>query len=150
MMCKIDPRNIRNFFSSIDPEGHVIFCYHSASWSPFRIVSDNPVTKKDSHLHWRTFGNKINKKSSNCWVNGNQTLMKWSLIGPLSEACPVTTTSIQDSHHKWTWFLKWDPMGNFFYSLLEMVSKFKANIPLMQTGWWTSKIVSGSIQTIKS
>jgi hypothetical protein len=32
----------------------------------------------------------------NHWVNCNQTLVEWSLDGPLSKLCPVIPTSNQD------------------------------------------------------
>ena len=32
----------------------------------------------------------------NHWANCNQTLVEWSLDGPLSKLCPVIPTSIQD------------------------------------------------------
>ena len=35
----------------------------------------------------------------NYWANLNQTLLKWSLGGPLSKLCPSTPTCIQDGRH---------------------------------------------------
>ena len=35
----------------------------------------------------------------NYWANLNQTLLKWSLGGPLSKLCPSTPSCIQDGHH---------------------------------------------------
>jgi hypothetical protein len=32
-------------------------------------------------------------------ANLNQTLLKWSLGGPLSKLCPSAPSSIQDGHH---------------------------------------------------
>ena len=34
----------------------------------------------------------------NHWTNCNQTLVEWSLDGPLSKMCPVIPTSNQDGH----------------------------------------------------
>ena len=34
----------------------------------------------------------------NHWANLNQTLVEWSLYGPLPKLCPVITTSNQDGH----------------------------------------------------
>ena len=38
----------------------------------------------------------------NYWANLNQTLLKWSLGGPLPKFCPAFQTSIQDGHHSRT------------------------------------------------
>jgi hypothetical protein len=38
----------------------------------------------------------------NYWANLNQTLLKWSLGGPLPKLCPAFHTSDQDGHHSWT------------------------------------------------
>ena len=35
----------------------------------------------------------------NYWANLNQTLLKWSLGGPLSNLCPSAPSCIQDGHH---------------------------------------------------
>ena len=35
----------------------------------------------------------------NYWSNLNQTLLKWSLGGPLSKLCPSAPSCIQDGHH---------------------------------------------------
>ena len=35
----------------------------------------------------------------NCWANLNQTLLKWSLGGPLSKLCPSVPSCIQDGRH---------------------------------------------------
>ena len=35
----------------------------------------------------------------NYWANLNQTLLKWSLGGPLSKLCPSAPSYIQDGHH---------------------------------------------------
>ena len=35
----------------------------------------------------------------NHWANLNQTLLKWSLGGPLSKLCPSAPSFIQDGHH---------------------------------------------------
>ena len=38
----------------------------------------------------------------NYWANLNQTLLKWSLGGPLPKLCPAFQTSNQDGHHSRT------------------------------------------------
>ena len=35
----------------------------------------------------------------NYWANLNQTLLKWSLGGPLSKLCPSVPSCIQDGGH---------------------------------------------------
>ena len=35
----------------------------------------------------------------NYWANLNQTLLKWSLGGPLSKLCPSAPSCIQDGRH---------------------------------------------------
>ena len=35
----------------------------------------------------------------NYWANLNQTLLKWSLGGPLPKLCPSAPSCIQDGHH---------------------------------------------------
>ena len=35
----------------------------------------------------------------NYWANFNQTLLKWSLDGPVSKLCPSAPSCIQDGHH---------------------------------------------------
>ena len=55
---------------------HVSFCHHLAS----------VVRRKLSHL---------NLLLRNHWANCRQTLMEWSLDGPLPKLCPVIPTSNQ-------------------------------------------------------
>jgi hypothetical protein len=57
-------------------KGHVSFCHHLAS----------VVRSKLSHL---------NLLLRNHWANCNQTLVEWSLDGPLPKLCPVIPTSNQ-------------------------------------------------------
>jgi hypothetical protein len=52
--------------------------------------------------HPRIISAKFVKKNIllwNYWANLNQTLLKWSLGGPLSKLCPSVPTYIQDGHH---------------------------------------------------
>ena len=47
-------------------------------------------------------GDEIKKKNLllwNYWANLNQTLLKWSLGGPLSKLCPSAPSCIQDGRH---------------------------------------------------
>ena len=46
-------------------------------------------------------GDKIKKNHLlwNYWAYLNQTLMKWSLCGPLSKLCPSAPSCIQDGRH---------------------------------------------------
>jgi hypothetical protein len=57
-------------------KGHVSFCHHLAS----------VVRRKLSHL---------NLLLRNHWAIYNQTLVEWSLDGPLPKLCPVIPTSNQ-------------------------------------------------------
>ena len=69
-------------------------------WSPFRIVSDNPLPTKMAAI---TKNRKFSKKSLknyllwNCWANWAQTMMEWSFGGHLSELYPKTPAANQDS-----------------------------------------------------
>jgi hypothetical protein len=60
-------------------KGHVSFCNHLASF----------VRRKLSHF---------NLLLRNHWAKCNQTLVEWSLDGPLPKLCPVIQTSNQDGH----------------------------------------------------
>jgi hypothetical protein len=60
-------------------KGHVSFCNHLASF----------VRRKLSHF---------NLLLRNHWAKCNQTLVEWSLDGPLPKLCPVIPTSNQDGH----------------------------------------------------
>ena len=44
-------------------------------------------------------GNSHKNLLRNHWANCNQTLVEWSLDGPLPNFCLVIPTSIQDGHH---------------------------------------------------
>ena len=67
-------QTIRVLFLAHLAKGHVSFCHHLAS-----VVR-------------RTF----NFLLRNHWANCNQTLVEWSLDGPLPKLCPVIQTSNQD------------------------------------------------------
>ena len=64
-------------------KGHVSFCHHLASVRP------SVVRRKLSHF---------NLLIRNHWANCNQTLVEWSMDGPLPKLCPVIPTSNQDGH----------------------------------------------------
>ena len=68
-------------FSSPDPnpKGHVSYCHHWAS-----VVRPSVNFSHFNQLLWSH------------WANLNQTLVEWSLDGPLSKMCPVIQTSNQD------------------------------------------------------
>ena len=55
-------------------------------WSPFKIVSVSAVT-----LNYVLLWNYL--------ANLNQTLLKWSLGGPLSKLCPSAPSCIKDGSH---------------------------------------------------
>ena len=60
-------------------KGHVSFCHHLASIVRLKISHFNLLLR-------------------NHWANCNQTLMEWSLDGPLPKLCLVIPTSNQDGH----------------------------------------------------
>jgi hypothetical protein len=62
---------------------HVSFCHHLASI----VARPSVVRRKLSHF---------NILIRNHWANCNQTLVEWSLDGPLPKLCPVISTSNQD------------------------------------------------------
>jgi hypothetical protein len=62
------------------PLGHVSYCHHFSS-----VVRRPSVNISHFNLLLR-----------NHWTNCNQTLVEWSLDGPLSKLCPVIPTSNQD------------------------------------------------------
>ena len=67
-------------FSSPDPLGQVSYCHHWAS-----VVCRPSVNF--SHFYQLLWSH---------WANLNQTLVEWSLDGPLPKLCPVIPTSNQD------------------------------------------------------
>jgi hypothetical protein len=60
--------------------GHVSYCHHFSS-----VVCRPSVNISHCNLLLR-----------NHWANCNQTLVEWSLDGPLPKLCPVIPTSNQD------------------------------------------------------
>ena len=84
------------FFSSPGPLGHVSYCHHFSS-----VVRHPSVNISHFNLLLR-----------NHWANCNQTLVEWSLDGPLPNLCPVIPTSNQDGHQaqnrkKGGWNFNW-------------------------------------------
>ena len=71
---------LKYIFSSPDPKGQVSYCHYWVS-----IVCRPSV--KFSHF---------NQLLWNHWANLNQTLVEWSLDGPLPKLFPVIPTSNQD------------------------------------------------------
>ena len=67
-------------FSSPDPKGHVSYCHHFSS-----VVHRPSVNISHFNLLLRNY-----------WANCNQTLVEWSLDGPLPNLCPMIPTSNQD------------------------------------------------------
>jgi hypothetical protein len=68
--------------SWLGPLGHVSYCHHFSS-----VVHRPSVNISHFNLLLR-----------NHWANCNQTLVEWSLDGPLPKLCPVIPTSNQDGH----------------------------------------------------
>ena len=75
--------HLLSFFSSPGPLGHVSYCHHFSS-----VVCRPSVNISHFNLLLR-----------NHWTNCNQTLVEWSLDGPLSKLCPLIPTSNQDGRH---------------------------------------------------
>jgi hypothetical protein len=69
----------RRVLCSSDPKGHVSYCHH---WASVRPLTFNQLLF--NQLLWSH------------WANLNQTLVEWSLDGPLPKLCPVIPTSNQD------------------------------------------------------
>ena len=61
----------------------------------------NPITHFDQLCKLEKRGDEIKKILLlwNYWANLNQTLLKWSLGGPLSTLCPSAPSCIQDGRH---------------------------------------------------
>jgi hypothetical protein len=63
----------------------------------YRTARTDTILKGD---HLRIISAKFgNLLLWNYWANLNQTLLKWSLGGPLSKLCPSVPSCIQDGHH---------------------------------------------------
>ena len=75
---RLSSSSVVNFLAHL-AKGHVSFCHHLAS----------VIHRKLSHF---------NLLLRNHWANCNQTLVEWSLDGPLPKLCPVIPTSNQDGH----------------------------------------------------
>ena len=65
----------------------------------------NPITHFDWLCKLEKRGDEIKKKifSWNYWANLNQTLLNWSLGGPLLKLCPSVPSCIQNGHHYKKW-----------------------------------------------
>ena len=77
----------------------------------------------------------------NHWANCIQTLVEWSLGGPLPKLCPVVPTSNQDGRQA-----KNRKKGDEILkksSPLKLLSQSQPNLAEMLLGWSPSKIVSG-------
>ena len=76
---QVSNSKILTFINSPDPKGHMSFCHYWAS-----VVHPSVNFSHFDQLLWRH------------WANLNQTLVEWSLNGPLPKFCPVILTSNQD------------------------------------------------------
>ena len=114
-------------------------------WSSFRIVSDDPACQPK----WPPQPNLINigpYEKLVVWIyllNWNQTLVKWSLGGPLSELYPMTQPANQDGRHSRTLF-NIGPYGIFVKksSCLELLAQFEPDLAEMVLRWSSYRIVS--------
>ena len=66
-----------------------VFLAHLA-FRPFELLSSLFVRRPSVNI------SHFNLLLRNHWTNCNQTLVEWSLDGPLSKMCPVIPTSNQD------------------------------------------------------
>jgi hypothetical protein len=80
---------------------------------------------------------KKNLLLRNHWINCNQTLVEWSLGGPLPNFCPVIPTSNQDGHQA----KNRKRGGEFFFksSPLKLLSQSQPNFAEMTLGWSPSR-----------
>ena len=62
------------------------------SWLPTKMATKLKIEKRGWNL-------KKNLLLWNYWANLNQTLLKWSLGGPLSKLCSSAPSCIQDGRH---------------------------------------------------
>jgi hypothetical protein len=106
-LCKLEKRGdeIKKIFSSetIEP---ITFWLKIEQFWPFEEIS---IFSNGGHLGYRTAltdtilkGDHlriISAKFGWDWANLNQTLLKWSLGGPLSKLCPSAPSCIQDGHN---------------------------------------------------
>ena len=76
----------------------------------------------------------------NHWANCNQTLVEWSLDGPILKMCPVIPTSNQDVRQA-----KNEKRGDEIKkkSSLKLLSHSQPNFAEMFLGWSPSKSVPG-------
>ena len=89
-------------------------------------------------------GNSLkNLLVSNYLFNLNQTLLKWSLVGPLSELYLMTPPVNQDGRHSRTLF-NIGPYGKFVKksSWLELLAQFEPDLAEMVLRWSSYRIVS--------
>ena len=72
-------------------ESSALFLAHLA-FRPCELLSSLFVRRPSVNI------SHFNLLLRNHWTNCNQTLVEWSLDGPLSKLCPVIPTSNQDGH----------------------------------------------------
>jgi hypothetical protein len=77
----------------------------------------------------------------NHWANCNQTLVEWSLHGPLPKLCPVIPTFNQDGRQAKN-RKKGDEIKQI-YSPLKLQSQSQPNFAEMIPGWSPFKIMFG-------
>jgi hypothetical protein len=77
----------------------------------------------------------------NHWANCNQTLVEWSLDGPLPKLCPMIPTSNQDGRQAKN--IKRGDEIKKKSSPLKLLSQSQSNFAEMILEWFPSKIVSG-------
>jgi hypothetical protein len=82
----------------------------------------------------------------NYWANFNQTLLKWSLGGPLSKLCPSAPSFIHpriiSAKFGWDWFSSF--RGEFFFVIS---SPLFSNLQIRKKGGWNKKKIFSSETT---
>ena len=112
---------------------YIPFLAHLA-FRPYELLSSLFVRRPSVHI------SHFNLLLRNHWANCNQTLVEWSLGGPLPNLCPVIPTSNQDVSQA-----KDRKRGDEIKktsSPLKLLSQSQPNFPEMILGWSPSKTVS--------
>ena len=126
-----------NFNCSYIPRSsltYIPFLAHLA-FRPCELLSSLFVRRPSVHI------SHVNLLLRNHWVNCNQTLVEWSLVGPLPTMCPVIPTSNQDVHQAKN-RKKGDEIKKKSYPL-KLLSQSQRSFDEMILGWSPYKIESG-------
>ena len=85
---------IISFLAHLTQRVHVSYCHH---WASVVCRQSSVVCRPSSVVRRPSFNfSHFNQLLWSHWVNLNQTLVEWSLDGPLPKLCPVIPTSNQN------------------------------------------------------